>query len=232
MRALMREHGRHAPISQLEAEGYPWSGCGCCKGTVWVPKTAKTLGISIPQALLTAAEGSRRPGFLDFRHWHTVFNFPYRTGSLSQTKSHFPKNFPGMFQANWGLHLRQEKPPPLDKQETRMINSAIRFVTLAMFLAALVAVPPVILAFAAGAVVVVVVVVVVVLVLVVKILLLLLILPLHRLRRLPRPSAPLTRAKRSPPNSPASTTPHLRRVTARPTQRSTTAMTMLPPSIS
>ena len=24
-------------ISQLEAQGYPWIGCECCKGTVWVP---------------------------------------------------------------------------------------------------------------------------------------------------------------------------------------------------
>src|SRR5258708_3719872 len=24
-------------MSQLEAEGYPWIGCECCKGTVWVP---------------------------------------------------------------------------------------------------------------------------------------------------------------------------------------------------
>ena len=24
-------------ISQLEAEGYSWIGCECCKGTVWVP---------------------------------------------------------------------------------------------------------------------------------------------------------------------------------------------------
>jgi len=24
-------------ISQLEAEDYPWIGCECCKGTVWVP---------------------------------------------------------------------------------------------------------------------------------------------------------------------------------------------------
>jgi hypothetical protein len=24
-------------ISQLEAESYPWIGCECCKGTVWVP---------------------------------------------------------------------------------------------------------------------------------------------------------------------------------------------------
>src|SRR5664279_1067955 len=38
----------------------------------------------------------------------------------------------------------------MEKQEKRMINSAIRFVTLAMFLAALVAAPPVIPAFAAG----------------------------------------------------------------------------------
>ena len=25
-----------APFPQLEAEGYPWIGCECCKGTVWV----------------------------------------------------------------------------------------------------------------------------------------------------------------------------------------------------
>jgi hypothetical protein len=43
-------------ISQLEAEGYPWIGCECRKGTVWVPTAAKTLGISIPQTLLTAAD--------------------------------------------------------------------------------------------------------------------------------------------------------------------------------
>jgi hypothetical protein len=24
-------------ISQLEAEGYPWIACECCKGTVWFP---------------------------------------------------------------------------------------------------------------------------------------------------------------------------------------------------
>lgn len=24
-------------ISRLEAEGYPWIGCECCKGTTWVP---------------------------------------------------------------------------------------------------------------------------------------------------------------------------------------------------
>jgi hypothetical protein len=27
----------HGTISQLEAEGYPWISCECCKGTVWVP---------------------------------------------------------------------------------------------------------------------------------------------------------------------------------------------------
>jgi hypothetical protein len=30
-------HDRRPHISQLEAEGYPWIGCECCKGTVWVP---------------------------------------------------------------------------------------------------------------------------------------------------------------------------------------------------
>src|SRR6266550_6823234 len=84
----------------LRQKGYPWSGCGCCKGTVWVPTTAKTLGISIPQALLTAAEEVVDQVCLTSVHWRPVFNFPYKTGSLSQTKSHFPKNFPGMFQAN------------------------------------------------------------------------------------------------------------------------------------
>ena len=24
-------------LSPLEADGYPWIGCECCKGTVWVP---------------------------------------------------------------------------------------------------------------------------------------------------------------------------------------------------
>jgi hypothetical protein len=24
-------------ISELEVAGYPWIGCECCKGTVWVP---------------------------------------------------------------------------------------------------------------------------------------------------------------------------------------------------
>ena len=33
-------------ISQLEAEGYPWIGCECCKGTVRVP--FRVLGERIP----------------------------------------------------------------------------------------------------------------------------------------------------------------------------------------
>src|SRR6266700_395266 len=37
-RASMREWPTdNRTISQLEAEGYPWIGCECCKGTVWVP---------------------------------------------------------------------------------------------------------------------------------------------------------------------------------------------------
>jgi len=35
---------------------------------------------------------------------------------LSQTKSHFPKNIPGMFQADWGLQLRLEEPLSLDNR--------------------------------------------------------------------------------------------------------------------
>jgi hypothetical protein len=34
---LMRGLADTRTISQLEAEGYPWIGCVCCKGTVWVP---------------------------------------------------------------------------------------------------------------------------------------------------------------------------------------------------
>ncbi len=33
-------------ISQLEADGYPWIGCECCKGTVWLP--FKMIRESIP----------------------------------------------------------------------------------------------------------------------------------------------------------------------------------------
>jgi hypothetical protein len=36
-RALMHGLADNRTISQLEAEGYPWIGCECCKGTVWVP---------------------------------------------------------------------------------------------------------------------------------------------------------------------------------------------------
>jgi hypothetical protein len=53
-RALMRENGRHA--HHLRPKVTPWIGCDCGKGTVWVPTTAKTLGIGIPQTLLTAAD--------------------------------------------------------------------------------------------------------------------------------------------------------------------------------
>jgi len=40
IRQLLSSNARMADnrtISQLEAEGYPWIGCECCKGTVWVP---------------------------------------------------------------------------------------------------------------------------------------------------------------------------------------------------
>src|SRR5882724_3369772 len=37
VRALMCGCADNRIISQLEAEGYPWIGCECCKGTVWVP---------------------------------------------------------------------------------------------------------------------------------------------------------------------------------------------------
>jgi len=43
-------------ISQLEAEGYPWIGCECCKGTVWVP--FRMLRERIP--MLSAAVVSNR----------------------------------------------------------------------------------------------------------------------------------------------------------------------------
>jgi tetratricopeptide (TPR) repeat protein len=52
--------------------------------------------------------------------------------------------------AKWGLYLRLEQWPPRTEQETRMIKSAIRFMTLAMFFAALTAAPPLAPALAAG----------------------------------------------------------------------------------
>jgi hypothetical protein len=35
--ALQCGRSDNRTISQLEADGYPWIGCECCKGTVWVP---------------------------------------------------------------------------------------------------------------------------------------------------------------------------------------------------
>jgi len=37
IRAFDARMADNRTISQLEAEGYPWIGCECCKGTVWVP---------------------------------------------------------------------------------------------------------------------------------------------------------------------------------------------------
>src|SRR5882757_8516582 len=69
---------------------------------------------------------------------------------LSQTKSHFPKNYSGNVSSRLGFTPAAGGTALFGQQETRMITSAIRFVTLAMFLASLVAAPPVISAFAAG----------------------------------------------------------------------------------
>jgi hypothetical protein len=48
-------------ISQLEAGGYPWIGCECCKGTVWVP--FKMLRERIP--MLSAMTLDPGIGFLE-----------------------------------------------------------------------------------------------------------------------------------------------------------------------
>src|SRR5258708_37214110 len=69
---------------------------------------------------------------------------------LSQTKSHFPKNYSGNVSSRLGFTPAAGGTALFGQQETRMINSAIWFVTLAMFLASLDAAPPVISAFAAG----------------------------------------------------------------------------------
>ena len=36
-------------ISQLEAEGYPWIGCECRKGTVWVPWIPMLSAVTLDQ---------------------------------------------------------------------------------------------------------------------------------------------------------------------------------------
>ncbi len=46
-------------ISQLEAEGYPWIGCECCKGTVWVP--FKMIRVKLPMLSAQGAETATSP---------------------------------------------------------------------------------------------------------------------------------------------------------------------------
>ena len=46
-------------ISELEAEGYPWIGAECCKGTVWVP--FKMIRERIPMLSAMTGEDALRP---------------------------------------------------------------------------------------------------------------------------------------------------------------------------
>jgi hypothetical protein len=46
-------------ISQLEAEGYPWIGCECCKGTVWVPFRMRRERIPMLSAMTLDQLGAR-----------------------------------------------------------------------------------------------------------------------------------------------------------------------------
>src|SRR5712671_694883 len=69
---------------------------------------------------------------------------------LSQTKSHFPKDYSGNVSSRLGFTPAAGGTALFGQQETHMINSAIRFVALAISLASLFAAPPVISAFAAG----------------------------------------------------------------------------------
>jgi len=46
-------------ISQLEAEGYPWIGCECCKGTVWVPFRMLRERIPMLSAMTLDQRGAR-----------------------------------------------------------------------------------------------------------------------------------------------------------------------------
>jgi len=46
-------------ISQLEAEGYPWIGCECCKGTVWVPFRMLRERIPMLSAMMLDQLGAR-----------------------------------------------------------------------------------------------------------------------------------------------------------------------------
>ena len=46
-------------ISQLEAEGYPWIGCECCKGTVWVPfRMLRERMLMLDLVAVTSVKGS------------------------------------------------------------------------------------------------------------------------------------------------------------------------------
>jgi hypothetical protein len=49
-------------ISQLEAEGYPWIGCECCKGTVWVPFRMLRERIPMLSAMTLDQLGARMRG--------------------------------------------------------------------------------------------------------------------------------------------------------------------------
>jgi hypothetical protein len=46
-------------ISQLEAEGYPWIDCECCKGTVWVPFRMLRERIPMLSAMTLAQLGAK-----------------------------------------------------------------------------------------------------------------------------------------------------------------------------
>ena len=48
--------------AQLEAEGYSWIGCECCKGTVWVPFKMLRERIPTLSAMTLDQHGARKCG--------------------------------------------------------------------------------------------------------------------------------------------------------------------------
>ena len=56
-------------VSQLEAKGYPWIECECCKGTVWVPFKMLQEKVPMLSAMMYAAASFNVTSFLPFGGW-------------------------------------------------------------------------------------------------------------------------------------------------------------------
>jgi hypothetical protein len=75
-------------ISQLEAEGYPWIGCECCKGTVWVPFKMIRQNIPMLSAMTLDELGAK------MRYWgRRCVALAYRPGCSGWPCGHRYDNF-------------------------------------------------------------------------------------------------------------------------------------------